>query len=99
MLWHRAMPTCEYPHCWSTSCGNVKLASVFPLCRRDSLGELRVWSLQDLRPLAIRRLHPLNAGILSLRLFKSGSQQLLATQGRDGTLLLWLCSDDLQLSE
>ena len=66
---------------------------------RDSLGEVRVWHLGDLRPASIRRLHPLTGGILSLRLFKSGGQQLLATQGRDGNTLLWGCNDELQLSE
>lgn len=66
---------------------------------RDSLGEVRVWDLEDMRPAAIRRLHPLSAGILSLRLFKSGGRQLLGTQGRDGTTLLWGCDHGLQLSE
>ena len=66
---------------------------------RDSLGEVRVWDLGDLRPASIRRLHPLSGGILSLRLFRSGGQQLLGTQGRDGITLLWACGDDLQLSE
>ncbi|KAI3426353.1 hypothetical protein D9Q98_008725 [Chlorella vulgaris] len=65
----------------------------------DSLGEVRVWCLDDLRPAAIRRLHPLTGGILSLRLFKSGAQQLLGTQGRDGTTLLWGCDEDLRLSK
>lgn len=58
-----------------------------------------MWCLADLRPLSIRRLHPLSAGILSLRLFASGGRGLLCTQGRDGTTSLWACDDQLQLSE
>lgn len=69
-----------------------------PPCR-DSLGEVRVWDLGDLRPAAIRRLHPLAAGILSLRLFRSGGGRLLGTQGRDGTTQLWFADDPLQLSQ
>ncbi|KAL4448292.1 hypothetical protein ABPG75_005511 [Micractinium tetrahymenae] len=68
----------------------------------DSLGEVRVWDLQDLRPAAIRRLHPLSGGILSLRLFRSAGRRLLGTQGRDGATMLWACNGtgaDLQLSE
>lgn len=58
-----------------------------------------MWDLEDLRPVAIRRLHPLSGGILSLRLFKTGGQQVLGTQGRDGTTLLWGCDGSMQLSE
>ncbi len=61
-----------------------------------------MWDLQDLRPAAIRRLHPLSGGILSLRLFRSAGQRLLGTQGRDGAVMLWSCRGagaDLQLSE
>ena len=66
-----------------------------------------MWRLSDLRPAAIRALHPLAGGVLSLSLFWSGGRQLLGSQGRDGTTLLWACSggasgsdeDDLQLSE
>lgn len=63
---------------------------MFPLCS-DSLGEVRVWDLQDLRPTAIRRLHPLSGGILSLRLFRSAGRRLLGTQGRDGATMMWAC--------
>ena len=69
---------------------------------RDSLGEVRVWDLQDLRRAAALRLHPLAAGVLALRLLRSAGQRLLATQGRDGTTLLWGCEGDgaaLQLSQ
>lgn len=62
---------------------------------------MRVWDLADLRPTATCRLHSMGAGILALRLFCSSGRRLLATQGRDGTTLLWACggSDGLQLSE
>ena len=50
---------------------------------------MRAWHLGDLRPAAIRRLHPLTGGILSLRLFRCAGRTLLGTQGRDGTTLLW----------
>lgn len=74
-------------------------ATHHPSCHSDSAGVVRVWCLADLRPLSIRRLHPLSAGILSLRLFASGGRGLLCTQGRDGTTSLWACDDQLQLSE
>lgn len=89
------------PVAWGLA-GRFAAAETVPSpCRlcSDSLGEVRVWCLEDLRPAAIRRLHPLTGGILSLRLFKSGGQQLLGTQGRDGTTLLWGCDQDLRLSE
>ena len=66
---------------------------------RDSLGEVRVWRLDDLRPAAVRRLHPLTGGILSLRLFRTAGRQLLGTQGRDGATHLWACNDEMALSE
>lgn len=62
-----------------------------------------MWDLADLRPAATLRLHPLAAGVLALRLFCCAGRRLLATQGRDGTTLLWGCQGDgdgqLQLSE
>ena len=42
-----------------------------------------------------RRLHPVNAGVINLRLFRAPSGgQLLATQGRDGVTHLWACPGD-----
>lgn len=74
-----------------------------PPAPRDSLGEVRVWDLEDLRPAATLRLHSLAAGVLALRLFRCAGRRLLATQGRDGITLLWGCQGDgveqLQLSE
>lgn len=62
-----------------------------------------MWALGDLRPCAIRRLHPLSGGILSLRMFRCGRRQMLGTQGRDGATHLWACSgggdEGLLLSE
>lgn len=58
-----------------------------------------MWDLQDLRPAAMRCLHPLTGGILSLRLFRSAGQQLLGSQGRDGAMHLWACGDQLELPE
>ncbi|PRW45092.1 DECREASED SIZE EXCLUSION LIMIT 1 [Chlorella sorokiniana] len=65
----------------------------------DSLGEVRVWDLRDLRPAAMRHLHPLTGGILSLRLFRSAGRQLLGTQGRDGSTHLWAWDDQGELPE
>lgn len=58
-----------------------------------------MWGLDDLRPAAVRRLHPLSGGILSLRLFRSAGRQLLGTQGRDGATHLWACDNEMVLSE
>ena len=62
----------------------------------DASGEVRAWSLQDLRPVLIRRLHPPAVGVLNLRLL---GQHRLLTQGRDGVTHLWALGDSMQLSE
>ena len=66
--------------------------------RSDSQGEVWVWDLEDLRPIAKHKLHPVAAGILHLRLFHSGGAYLLATQGRDGVTHIWQCSPEGEIS-
>ncbi len=60
---------------------------------------MRVWSLADLRPCAVRRLHPVTSGVLGLRLVARGGQTLLVSQGRDGAVLVWPCGPELALPE
>ena len=55
---------------------------------------MRAWSLETLRPVTQRRLHPAAAGVLHLRAFRSAGELTLATQGRDGMTRLWRCNEE-----
>ncbi|GAB4817411.1 hypothetical protein N2152v2_004457 [Parachlorella kessleri] len=64
----------------------------------DGEGELRVWGLQDLRPVAVSRTHPASGGILHLESFSWRERQYLVTQGKDMTVHVWQLGTDLHLA-
>eukprot|EP00877_Chromochloris_zofingiensis_P003935 jgi/Chrzof1/13542/Cz08g01130.t1 len=69
------------------------------LASGDAEGELRVWDLQERRPLHAQRLHTTNAGILQLHVVIGADSRVLLSQGRDGVVKCWQLNHDLSLGE
>ena len=57
----------------------------------DSEGDLRVWDVDDRRTVSCFKAHPSEGGVLGLYL--SFEQKELLSQGREGTLKLWMLSE------
>ena len=70
------------------------------LCRAAD-GEVRIWKLADMRVACIRKLHPVDTGILNVRFWCSNKDEnvLLISQGRNGTVCLWDVDKGMQISD